>query len=155
MDGKSLIKLNFYKNSKEEFHCPITYKVFNENSHIVAISKTGNVFSGEAVEQLNLKANFFKDLLTDEPFLKKDIITIQDPSNLTKFNINSFFYLKENLKWEKDASEADKQDPSFYLKAVSSETKSVLEELKKSYVAPTTSAPQTSYEKVNQQLNNS
>ena len=29
------------------------------------------------MEQLNLKAKNFKDLLTDEPFTRKDIITIQ------------------------------------------------------------------------------
>jgi peptidyl-prolyl cis-trans isomerase-like protein 2 len=138
------VKLTFHKNSKDEFHCPITYKVFNENSHIVAIAKTGNVFSGEAVEQLNLKSNFFKDLLNDEPFVKKDIITIQDPSNLTKFNITNFFYLKENLKWESDSSLARK-DPNFYLNSISSEAKSALEELKTSYVAPTTSTSSSNY----------
>lgn len=80
------------------------YKVFNENSHIVAIKTTGNVFSYEvgivlyyifvntlhtyilgnifslnlqAIEELNLKTKNFKDLLTSEPFTRKDIITIQ------------------------------------------------------------------------------
>lgn len=140
MDGKSLIKLTFYKNSKDQYHCPITYKIFNENSHIVAIAKTGNVFSGDAVEQLNLKANFFKDLLNDEPFVKKDIITIQDPSNLNKFNINSFFYLKENLKWEKEATEKEKNDPSYHLKSISDEAKSAIQELKETYPKPSTSS---------------
>lgn len=89
--------------------------------------------------------NFFKDLLTDEPFAKKDIITIQDPSNLSKFNINTFFYVKENLKWEKEASASEKNDPSFYLKAISNEAKSALEELKKTYVAPSTSTSSGNY----------
>ena len=137
--------MNLYKNAKDEYHCPITYKIFNENSHIVAIAKTGNVFSGEAVEQLNLKANFFKDLLTDEPFAKKDIITIQDPNNLNKFNMSNFFYLKENLKWEKEASASEKSDPNFYLKAISNEAKSALDELRSSYVAPSTSTSSSNY----------
>jgi len=47
MVAKDLVKLHFQKNKKEEFHCPVTYKVFNENSHIVAIKTTGNVFSYE------------------------------------------------------------------------------------------------------------
>lgn len=47
LDQKSLFKVVFHKNSKEQYHCPITFKVFNENSHIVCISKTGNVFSYE------------------------------------------------------------------------------------------------------------
>lgn len=144
LDGNSLIKLNFFKNSKDEYHCPITFKIFNENSHIVCIRTTGNVFSGDAVQQLNIKPNFFKDLLTDEPFLKKDIITIQDPSNLTKFNIQSFFYIKKSLKWEEDDS-AERQNPAYYLKAISAEAKSALEELDKTYVAPSTSQNSDNY----------
>ena len=31
----------------------------------------------QAVEQLNIKPKNFKDLLTDEPFTRKDIVTIQ------------------------------------------------------------------------------
>lgn len=135
--------MNFHKNAKDQFHCPITYKVFNENSHIVAIAKTGNVFSGEAVDQLNLKANFFKDLLNDEPFVKKDIITIQDPNNLNKFNINNFYYLKENLKWDGDHTE-ERKDPNYYLKAISTEAKSTLEELK-SFAKPSTSTSSSNY----------
>jgi peptidyl-prolyl cis-trans isomerase-like protein 2 len=63
---------------------------------------------------LNIKSNFFKDLLNDEPFAKKDIITIQDPSNLSKFNMNNFFYLKEKLKWTDDDT-IEKQDPKYFL----------------------------------------
>lgn len=144
LDPKSLVKLNFEKNSKDQFHCPITFKVFNENTHIVFISKTGNVFSYDAVEQLNLKANFFKDLLTDVPFAKKDIITIQDPSNLSKFNMKDFFYLKENLKWEKDDT-IERQNPDYYLKSINTEAKSTLDELRKTFVAPSTSTSSNNY----------
>ena len=147
LDAKTLVKLNFEKNSKEQFHCPITFKIFNENTHIVFIAKTGNVFSYDAVEQLNIKANFFKDLMTDVAFAKKDIITIQDPSNLSKFNMNEFFYLKENLKWEKDDT-IERQNPDFYLKSINTEAKSTLDELRKTYVAPSTSQSSTNY-KVN------
>lgn len=34
------------------------------------------------MEELNIKPKFWKDLLTDEPFTRKDIIHIQDPLNL-------------------------------------------------------------------------
>ena len=30
-----------------DYHCPVTYKVFNDHSHIVAIKTSGNVFSYE------------------------------------------------------------------------------------------------------------
>ncbi len=30
--------------NEEKYRCPVTFKVFNENSHIVAIRTTGNVY---------------------------------------------------------------------------------------------------------------
>ncbi|XP_076845939.1 RING-type E3 ubiquitin-protein ligase PPIL2 [Brachyhypopomus gauderio] len=77
LEAKSLIKLNFSKNSEGKYHCPVLYNVFTNNSHIVANRVTGNVFSHEAVEQLNIKTKSYKDLLTDEPFTRQDIITLQ------------------------------------------------------------------------------
>jgi len=52
----------------------------------------------QAVEQLNIKPNYWKDLVTDEPFTRKDIITIQDPTKLDKFNLASFYHVRKNLK---------------------------------------------------------
>ena len=52
----------------------------------------------QAVERLNIKPSFWKDLITDEPFVRKDLITIQDPTQLEKFNISNFYHLKKNLK---------------------------------------------------------
>lgn len=53
------------------------YKVFTENTHIVAVRQTGNVYSIDAVEELIIKPKNYRDLLTDEPFARKDLITIQ------------------------------------------------------------------------------
>ena len=50
------------------------------------------------MERLNIKPNFWKDLITDEPFTRKDIITVQDPNNLDKFNLANFYHLQKNLK---------------------------------------------------------
>ncbi|KAJ9584118.1 hypothetical protein L9F63_021527, partial [Diploptera punctata] len=133
LDAKSLIKLNFHKNGKGEYHCPVLYKLFTKQSHIVAVAGTGNVFSYEAVEQLNIKTKSWKDLLTDEPFQRKDLITIQDPNNIEKFNLTTFHHLKNNLKVEDE--EVDK-DPAANLKTVSLETREILEELKREYKAP-------------------
>ena len=36
----------------------------------------------QAIEELCLKPKNMRDLLTDEPFTRKDIIHIQDPLNL-------------------------------------------------------------------------
>jgi len=142
LEAKSLLKLNLFKNSKEQYHCPVTYKVFNENSHIVAIKTTGNVFSYDAVEELNIKANYFRDLLNDEPFTRKDIITIQDPNRLDKFNMSDFHFLKKNLKWEKDDSEL-RNDPTYYLRSINAETKDALQELNKKYPAEAKSSSAT------------
>ena len=120
---KQLIKLNFSKNSDGVYHCPVLFKVFNQNSHIVAIKTTGNVFSYEAVEQLNLKANHFRDLINDQPFIKKDIIEIQNPLHLDKFNITDFYYVKNNLALKNE--DEDKSN----LRLVNNETKETLKEL--------------------------
>lgn len=104
LDVKALIKVNFHKNAEDEFHCPVLFKTFTKNSHFVVIATTGNVFSMEAVEQLNIKNRNWKDLLTDEPFERKDIIVLQDPNNLSKFNISSFHHIKENLRVETEGN---------------------------------------------------
>ena len=90
----------------------------------------------DAIEELNIKANYFRDLLTDEPFTRKDIIKLQDPLDLNKFNMQTFHHLKLNLKWddaENALNEQRKRDPNFYLKMLNSETKQTLDELNKTY----------------------
>ena len=72
-----MTKLKFSKNAAGEYHCPVMFKVFNPSTHIAAIKTTGHVYCHEAIEELNLKAKNFKDLLNDEPFTRTDIISIQ------------------------------------------------------------------------------
>lgn len=133
LDPKSLVKLNFIKNAEGEYHCPVLYKTFSNHSHIVAIRTTGNVFSYEAVEQLNIKNKNWKDLLNDTPFVKKDIITLQDPNNSRKFNLSTFHHVKNNLRVEDEETIKARSDPNARLKTVSTETKEILEELEKDY----------------------
>lgn len=122
-DAKSLIKLTFYRNGDGEYHCPSLFKPFTKNSHIVAIGTTGNVFSYEAVEQLNIKTKNWKDLVDDTPFTRKDIITIQDPNNVEKFNISSFHHIRKGLRVETEEERLEKKDPQGRLKTVSAENK--------------------------------
>ncbi|XP_050409403.2 RING-type E3 ubiquitin-protein ligase PPIL2 [Patella vulgata] len=133
MSFKELIRLNFHKNSDDKYHCPVTFKIFNENSHIVAIKPTGHVYAHEAIDRLNLKAKNMKDLITDEPFERKDIITIQDPTHLDKFNIAEFYHIKKNLKVTDEDEEASKKDPRHNLKSINHEAKNVLDELDRDY----------------------
>ncbi|XP_063709746.1 RING-type E3 ubiquitin-protein ligase PPIL2 [Culicoides brevitarsis] len=137
LDAKSLIKLNFYKNNEGEYHCPALFKPFTKNSHIVANRVTGNVFSYEAIEQLNIKAKNWKDLVDDTPFTRKDLITIQDQSNLEKFNITTFYHIKKKLKVETEAEMLERlAGAQGRLKKVSNETKDILNQLEKDYKAP-------------------
>ncbi|KAG7280954.1 hypothetical protein CRUP_022965 [Coryphaenoides rupestris] len=133
LEVKSLIKLNFTKNSDGKYHCPVLYNIFTNNSHIVTNKVTGNVFSNEAVEQLNIKTKSYKDLLSDEPFTRKDIITLQDPTNLDKFNVSDFFHVKNNLKVLDPDEEKAKLDPGYHLNSTNMETRETLAELYKDY----------------------
>ena len=94
---KDLIKLNFAKNDEGDMGDPVTYKVFTNNTHIVALGNTGNVFSYDSVERLNIKAKMWRDLVSDEEFGRKDIITLQDPQNLESRNLSSFNYVKQGI----------------------------------------------------------
>ncbi|KAI8895570.1 cyclophilin-like domain-containing protein [Globomyces pollinis-pini] len=98
LDPKSLIKMHWDKNSNGEYQCPITFKIFSNHTHIVCIKTTGNVYCMDAVEKLNIKTKYFKDLLTDEPFTRKDIIHIQDPHNLSNRNMLEFDYIKQGIQ---------------------------------------------------------
>ncbi len=88
-----LIKLNFHKNEEGEYACPITYKTFTDNSYIIAIPETGNVYSYEAYEELNKKPKKFNDLLNNSVFDPENIIVIQDPN---KNRIISEFHFIKN-----------------------------------------------------------
>lgn len=72
---KELIKLKFAKNSQNEFFCPVTYKVFTDNSKIAAIATTGNVFAYEAIEELNIKPKNWtvRSVIEGLPYLEKRV----------------------------------------------------------------------------------
>lgn len=102
IDGQTLkqsdlIKLHFAKNDAGEYVDPVTFKVLTDNTHIVAIrhNDSANVFAYDTVERLNIKAKSWKDLVSDEEFSRKDIITLQDPQNLESRNLSAFKYVKD------------------------------------------------------------
>ena len=130
LEAKQLTKLIFHKNQKDEIHCPITFKVLTDSSHIVAIRPSGNVYSYDAIDRLNLKTNTFNDLLTNESFTREDIITIQDPKNLDKFNIQSFAHLKNDWKLDDEDEKARRTDPNYFLKYINNETAAPLQQIK-------------------------
>jgi peptidyl-prolyl cis-trans isomerase-like protein 2 len=95
LKSSDLIKLTIAKNEDGDYVDPVTYKVLTDNTHIVALRNTGNVFSWDTVDRLNIKGKLWRDLVTDEEFSRKDIITLQDPQNIESRNLSSFNYLKE------------------------------------------------------------
>lgn len=132
-----LIKLNFSKNQDDEYHCPITYKSFTDNSTIIAIRETGNVFSNEAYEELNKRPKNFKDLLSNQTFDPKNVIYIQDPHRADERNINEFDYIKN--KEDVDFIKSDNAEflrnpqnfvnlPSTYMKLVTNFDQNLTEE---------------------------
>jgi peptidyl-prolyl cis-trans isomerase-like protein 2 len=90
-----LITLHFTKNEDGEYVDPVTYKVFTDNTHIVALRKSGNVFAWDTVERLNIKAKNWRDLVSDDEFTRKDIITLQDPQNIEARDFNSFKHIRD------------------------------------------------------------
>ncbi|KAH8588142.1 cyclophilin type peptidyl-prolyl cis-trans isomerase/CLD [Bisporella sp. PMI_857] len=111
LKDKDLIKLNFARNGdtevldaegrvgdgQGEMVDPVTFKVFTDNTHIVAIrhGNEANVFAWETVERLNIKAKMWKDLVDDQDFGRSDIITLQDPQNIESRDLSQFKFLKE------------------------------------------------------------
>ena len=44
--------------------CPVMFKTFTEHSHIVLIATSGNVYSKQAVDEMNIEQKYWNDLLT-------------------------------------------------------------------------------------------
>ena len=88
LELKQLTRLTFHKNSEGEYACPVLNKAFTDSSHIVAVKTTGNVYSWQAIEELNIRPKNLRDLLTEEPFTRKDLITLQDPHNVRQIRMD-------------------------------------------------------------------
>ncbi|PNY28441.1 Peptidyl-prolyl cis-trans isomerase-like 2 [Tolypocladium capitatum] len=109
LQKKDLIRLNFARNAesdslgaglsdgKGDLIDPVTYKVFTDNTHLVAVrhGSYANVFAWDTVERMNIKAKMWQDLVDDEAFTRADIITLQDPQNAASRNLDQFKYLQD------------------------------------------------------------
>lgn len=111
MEYKELIKLSMHKNEDGEYCDPVTFKPFTDSTHIVAIASSGNVFAWDTIERLNIKAKNWRDLVSDDEFSRKDIITIQDPKNLAGRDMSKFKYLQDGTSTLTPEQEAERADP--------------------------------------------
>lgn len=137
MKRDELITLNFARNGdtdattttangdglndgKGEMVDPVTYKVFTDNTHIVAIrhGSEANVFAWETVERLNIKAKMWKDLVDDREFGRSDIITLQDPQNIESRDMSQFKFLKDGEAVLTPAQQAEKSGGSVNVAAL-------------------------------------
>ncbi|ONL94738.1 Peptidyl-prolyl cis-trans isomerase CYP65 [Zea mays] len=125
---EDLIPLTFHKNSDGEFQCPVLNKVFTEFTHIVAVKTTGNVFCYEAIQELNIKPKNWKELLTDEPFTRNDLITIQNPNVVDGKVLGEFDHVKKGLKLEDEELQRMKDDPTYNIN-ISGDLKQMIKEL--------------------------
>lgn len=73
------VRLHFARNEAANCYDPVTMKEFTDHSHLVAVRPTGHVYQWDTVQRLNIKARNMRDLVTDEPFVRADIIDLQDP----------------------------------------------------------------------------
>lgn len=115
----------------EVSNSPVTCKVFTNNSHVVAVTKTGNVYSHDAVLELNIKTKNFADLLTGEPFKKAELITLQNPHNKEQMairDVNNFLHLK---KLRDESIEARKGDSKLRHNLVSGEVMKEIDKKRK------------------------
>jgi peptidyl-prolyl cis-trans isomerase-like protein 2 len=111
LQKRDLIRLEFARNAETDPNSsepgmsdgkgalidPVTYKVFTDNTHIVAIrhGSYANVFAWDTVHRMNIKAKLWQDLVDDQPFTRADIITLQDPQNAASRSLDQFKYLRD------------------------------------------------------------
>lgn len=115
--GKSLkpaelVKLDFAKNDEGDMVDPVTFKVFTDNTHIVALGNTGNVFAYDTVGRLNIKAKMWRDMVSDVEFGRKDIITLQDPQNIESRNLSLFKFIQEGTDTLTEEQRRERNDPA-------------------------------------------
>lgn len=112
LKSSELIKLHFAKNDEGELVDPVTFKVFTDNTHIVTLSNTGNVYAWDTVARLNIKAKMWRDLVNDEDFSRKEIVTLQDPQHIEARNLSSFKYLQDGVSTLTEEQKKERSDPA-------------------------------------------
>lgn len=60
-----------------------------------------------SLQLLAIKTKSMRDLITEEPFTRKDIVTIQDPENLAGRNLREYDYVKGDKKVQDKDREND------------------------------------------------
>ena len=89
---KDVVRLKFHKNRDGKIHCPVTFRVFNKQSHIVCVrtdesllsssttSDVANVYEAAAIKELCAGASNLADPISSLSFQRKDVLDIQNPT---------------------------------------------------------------------------
>ena len=102
-----IILLHIAKKDDGTWQDPVSLRELTDHSHLVAIRPTGYVYLYDTVQQLNLKTKCLRDLVTDEPFAKADILTLQDPHDPAKRRMQDMHHVKHQLTLKRDATGDD------------------------------------------------
>nr|GMC62714.1 peptidyl-prolyl cis-trans isomerase CYP65 [Ipomoea batatas] len=82
----------------------------------------------QAIKELNIKTKNWKELLTDEPFTKEDIITIQNPNALDTRVLVDFDHVKKSLKVDDEELKKMQSEPTYNIN-VTGDIKQMLKDL--------------------------
>jgi len=111
MSIKDLITLQMDKDEETgRCQCPVLNKPFLNHMKITAVIQndrsTANVYSYEAVYELNIKAKSYIDLISGEKFDRKmDVVILQDPSNLELIPLRDINHFKHTDALRKQNNE--------------------------------------------------
>ena len=103
---RDLVSLNMSKNEDGAWHCPVLCKPFSNFTKICAVrhGATANVFSYEAVLELNIKGKNYEDLLDGQPFKKSDIIILQDVEDAQHMKLRDINNFKHTTSSKESAA---------------------------------------------------
>ncbi|OMJ19562.1 Peptidyl-prolyl cis-trans isomerase-like 2 [Smittium culicis] len=82
-----------------EFICPVSEKPFNESTKIVVNKISCQVYPYQTIDEFNIKSRNMRDLVTDEPFTKSDLIELYNPQNLELRNVQNFYYIQQGINF--------------------------------------------------------
>mmetsp|Transcript_22623 Transcript_22623/g.59786 ORF Transcript_22623/g.59786 Transcript_22623/m.59786 type:complete len:555 (-) Transcript_22623:23-1687(-) len=94
LEVSELVPMHFHTNSDGKIQCPVTFKVLGGHSHVCANMATGQVYSYDAVNELNRKTKNWTDLITGAKFKWSDIVILQDPDECEIREVAKFYYIQ-------------------------------------------------------------
>ncbi|KAK1939456.1 Peptidyl-prolyl cis-trans isomerase 4 [Babesia divergens] len=117
-----LVTLHFTRDENNELQCPLSFKKFTPNSHVVAVRTSGYVYGFETLKTVAKKQadgcmhdpmtgefelHSYLHAPTGEPFKRHDIITLQDPHHTDLRKIAMFKHVASTFA--RDSTTNDKR----------------------------------------------